>query len=67
MENNEKSTIETMENVSDAAVEEVSGGANIKSLICCTCGAEIRLTEPMMTEYFNHNICPRCKGKLKTW
>lgn len=47
--------------------EKVSGGSNLKTIICCTCGAEIQLNGPMMSSYYNDNICPRCKGKLKTW
>ena len=63
MENNEKA----LENLSDETVEGVSGGTGIKKVICCTCGAEIQLTAPMYTAYYNNNICPRCKGRLKSW
>lgn len=66
MENNKK-TMNAMEGVDDAAVEAVSGGANIDRVICCTCGAEIRLSGPMMSQYYNNNICPRCHGRLKSW
>ena len=34
---------------------------------CCTCGHEIQLTAPMYTEYYNNNVCPICKGRLKSW
>ena len=64
MENNEKRGTEAL---NDAAVEDVAGGAGLDKVICCTCGAEIQLTIPMMGEYYNHNICPHCKGRLKTW
>ena len=66
MENN-KNINEAARSLSDEAVENVAGGSSLKKIICCTCGAEIELTIPMMSEYYNHNICPRCKGRLKTW
>ena len=65
MENNEKHILEGLK---DSEVEAVAGGAvAINKVICCTCGAEIKLTGPIMGEYYNNNICPRCKGRLKSW
>lgn len=66
-ENMENNDDRVLKNLSDAAVEKVPGGSNINKVICCTCGGEIQLTGPMMSEYYNHNICPRCKGRLKSW
>ncbi len=67
MENNEKHNADMKENLSDAAAENVAGGTGLKKIICCTCGNEVRLTIPMMGEYYNNNICPICKGRLKSW
>ena len=53
--------------LNDEETENVSGGAHFDHVICCTCGREVKLTGPMMSQYFNNNICPYCKGKLKTW
>jgi len=64
MENNEKK-IERLDNVK---AEDISGGTrNLNKVICCTCGAEIQLTVPMMGQYYNNNVCPRCHGRLKSW
>ena len=64
MENIEKKAAESLD---DAAAENVAGGAHLDKIICCTCGNEIRLNSPMMGNYYNNNVCPICKGKLKTW
>ena len=55
------------EKLEDETVDSVSGGANIDRVICCTCGAEVKLNGPMMSQYYNNNICPRCHGRLKSW
>ena len=48
--------------------ENVTGGSGyIRKVICCTCGHEIKLNAPMYTEYYNKNVCPICKGRLKSW
>lgn len=66
MENNEK-RVNSQEKIEDEAVDSVSGGTNIDRVICCTCGAEVMLNGPMMSQYYNNNICPRCRGRLKSW
>ena len=66
MEYNDK-LASSREKLEDETVDGVSGGANIDRVICCTCGAEIRLSGPMMSQYYNNNICPRCHGRLKSW
>lgn len=53
--------------LNEQEAENVSGGGHIGKLICCTCGHEIQINSPMYTEYYNKNVCPWCKGRLKTW
>ena len=54
--------------LSEQEAENVSGGGgHLGKLICCTCGHEIQINSPMYTEYYNKNVCPLCKGRLKTW
>ena len=67
MDNNEKINGKSMESLDDAAAEKVAGGAHLDKIICCTCGGEITLKGPMMGNYYNNNVCPICKGRLKTW
>ena len=62
MENNEKFSARS---VDDENMESVSGGAHLQYLVCKTCGKEIRITAPMMGQYYNNNICPNCNGRLK--
>ncbi len=56
-----------MKTITEQEAETVSGGKGLDKVICCTCGKEIRLNGPVLTEYYNNNICPYCKGRLKTW
>ena len=67
MENKEKRVIENAESLNDASIDAVAGGGGINSLICCTCGREVQLSGPMMGQYYNNNICPLCRGRLKSW
>ena len=67
MENKEKRVIENAESLNDASIDAVAGGGGINKLICCTCGREVRLSGPMMGQYYNNNICPFCRGRLKSW
>ena len=64
MENNDGRVLKSLD---DASVENVAGGSGLTKVICCTCGAEIQLTGPMMGQYYNNNVCPRCHGRLKSW
>jgi len=66
MENNKKRVGEPVQSLDDISVDAVAGGANIKKLICCTCGREVDINGPM-GQYYNANICPYCRGKLKSW
>ena len=66
MENNEKIK-SSLQNLDDTAAESVAGGAHLKMIICCTCGPEINIHGPQMSQYYNNNICPICHGQLKNW
>ncbi len=67
MENNEKVRPEISDAANDDEIENVAGGQSINHLVCCTCGALIELNGSMMGYYYHNNICPFCKGPIKTW
>jgi hypothetical protein len=65
VENTENLNTNDLDHVGSDELENVAGG-NLKYVVCCTCGAQVSTDRPTGA-YYNHNICPFCKGRLKSW